>query len=65
MFSRIMSVLMCIISVFTAMFSQFVSETTVKIELKNELAKGNYESPYIVRPLEDITVNGVSINIKE
>ena len=62
MFSRIMSVLMCIISVFTAMFSQFVSETAVKLELKNELAKGNYESPYIVRPLEEITVNGVSID---
>ncbi len=49
---------MSIFSVFTGLFSQFSSE----IELKNELAEGNYESPYIVRPLEDITVNSVSID---
>ena len=49
---------MSIFSVFSGLFSQFFSE----IELKNELAKGNYESPCIVRPLEDITVNGVSID---
>lgn len=58
MLSRIISVIMCIVSVFTALFSSLFSE----IELKNELAKGNYESPYIVRPLEEITVNGVSID---
>ena len=57
MASRIISVIMCIVSVFTALVSQLFSET----ELKNELAKGNYESPYIVRPLDDITVNGVSV----
>ncbi len=48
---------MSFVSVFTAPFSQIFSE----IELKTELAKGNYESPYIVRPLEEITVNGVSV----
>lgn len=58
MMSRIISVLMCIVSVFNGMFAQFVSE----IELKNELKKGNYESPYIVRPLDEITVNGVPID---
>ncbi len=58
MFSRIIAVIMCIVSVFTAPFSQIFSGT----ELKNELAKGNYESPYIVRPLNGITVNGVSVD---
>ncbi len=58
MFSRIIAVIMCVLSVFSAPFSQFFSE----IELKNELSKGNYESPYIVRPLDRITVNGVSID---
>ncbi len=48
---------MSVISAFSAPFSQLFSE----IELKNELAKGNYESPYIVRELDGITVNGVSI----
>ncbi|MBR5496569.1 MAG: hypothetical protein IKV76_01130 [Clostridia bacterium] len=33
-----------------------------ELKLKSELAKGNYESPYIVRPLETITVNGVSVD---
>ena len=42
---------------FTAPFSQLFSE----IELKVELSKGNYESPYIVRPLDGITVNGISV----
>lgn len=32
-----------------------------ELKLKSELAKGNYESPYIVRPLEGITVNGISV----
>ncbi len=49
---------MCIVSFFTAPFSQLFSE----IDLKSELAKGNYESPYIVRPLDGITVNGVSVD---
>lgn len=48
---------MCIVSFFITPFSQISS----KIELKNELEKGNYESPYIVRNLNDITVNGVSV----
>ncbi len=58
MFSRIIAVIMCVVSVLTAPFSQFFSE----MELKIELAEGNYESPYIVRPLESITVNGVSVD---
>lgn len=58
MFSRIFAMIMCVVSVFTSAFSQFSSET----ELKNELAKGNYESPYIVRPLDGITVNGISVD---
>ncbi len=58
MFSRIIAVIMCIVSFFTAPFSQTFSKWELKIELK----KGSYESPYIVRPLEDITVNGVSVD---
>lgn len=58
MSSRIVAVLMSIISVFSGLFAQVSAE----IELKSELAKGNYESPYIVRPLDDITVNGVSVD---
>ena len=57
MFSRITTVIMCIVSFFTAPFSQLFSGA----ELKNELKKGNYESPYIVRELSDVTVNGVSV----
>ncbi len=57
MFSRIVAVIMCIVSAFAAPFSQLFSG----FELKSELAKGNYESPYIVRPLSGITVNGVSV----
>lgn len=57
MFSRIIAVIMCVVSAFIAPFSQIFSET----ELKSELAKGNYESPYIARPLDGITVNGVSV----
>lgn len=48
---------MCVVSVFTVPFSQLFSE----FELKKELAKGSYESPYIVRPLDEITVNGVPV----
>jgi len=58
MFSQIIAIIMCIVSVFTASFSQLFSKT----ELKLELAKGNYESPYIARPLDGITVNGVSVD---
>ncbi|MEE0981416.1 MAG: hypothetical protein U0K91_07005 [Acutalibacteraceae bacterium] len=58
MFSRIVAMLMCVVSFFTAPFSQTFS----KWELKTELRKGSYESPYIVRTLEDITVNGVSVD---
>ncbi len=57
MFSKVIAVIMSVISVFTAPFSQIFSE----IELKIELAKGNYESPYIVRPLDGITVNGTPV----
>ena len=49
---------MCIVSAFTAPFSQLLS----KAELKTELAKGCYESPYFVRPLNEITVNGVAVD---
>ena len=57
MFSRIIAALMCVVSFFTAPFSQAFS----KAELKSELKEGSYESPYIVRPLENITVNGISV----
>lgn len=57
MFSQIIAFMISIISVFTAPFSQI----SYKTELKNELSKGNYESPYIVRPLDTITVNGTSV----
>ena len=58
MFSRIFAIIMCVVSFLTAPFSLLFSEA----ELKIELAKGNYESPYIVRPLDEITVNGISID---
>ena len=58
MVSRIIAIIMSIISVFTAPFSQLFSGT----ELKSEIKKGNYESPYIVRPLDGITVNGTSLD---
>ncbi len=58
MLSRIIAFIMCVVSVLTAPFYQI----SAKIELKNELEKGNYESPYIVRPLDEITVNGVSVD---
>ncbi len=57
MFSRIFAVIMCVISFFTTPFSLIGAKT----DLKKELAKGSFESPYIVRPLSDITVNGVSV----
>lgn len=58
MFTRIIAIIMSVFSAVSAPFSQLFSE----IELKSELAKGSYESPYIVRPLESITVNGVSLD---
>lgn len=57
MFSKIIAAIMSVFILLSASFSQLFSET----ELNNELSKGNYESPYIVRPLDEITVNGVSI----
>lgn len=57
MFSRIIAIILSIFSLFTAPLAQFFS----RLELKAELAEGNYESPYIIRPLEQVTVNGVSI----
>ncbi len=58
MFSQVTAVIMCIISFFTTPFSLMSAKT----ELKKNLAKGNFESPYIVRPLDEITVNGVSVD---
>ena len=58
MFSRIFAVIICIVSFLTAPFSQ-ISDS---IQLKYQLSEGNYESPYIVRPLSEITVNGISID---
>ena len=58
MFSRIITAIMCIVSFLTTPFTQISDKT----DLKKELAKGNYESPYIVRPLDEITVNDASID---
>lgn len=58
MLSRIAAFLISVISFLTAPFSQ----AFIKLELKDELKDGNYESPYIVRPLEEITVNGASVD---
>ena len=44
MFSRIIAFIMSVFAFLTAPFSQAITKT----ELKNELKKGNYESPYIV-----------------
>lgn len=57
MFSRLMAAFMCILSVITAPYYNIASE----IELKRALSEGNFESPYIVRHLPDVTVNGVSV----
>ncbi|MBQ4338033.1 MAG: hypothetical protein IJC37_01250 [Clostridia bacterium] len=57
MFSRIIAFIMCAVSAFTAPLLPLFSE----FELKKELAKGGYESPYIIRPLDEITVNGVAV----
>lgn len=58
MFTKIIAAIMSVFTFLTAPFSQLFS----RVELKSELAKGNYESPYIVRPLDEITVNGVSVD---
>ena len=58
MYSRIISIFMCIVTAFSTLSSQLIAE----LQFKSELAKGNYESPYIVRPLDEITVNGVSVD---
>lgn len=58
MFSKIIALMMTLISVFGAPFSLLFSEA----ELKAELSKGSYESPYIVRPLTEITVNGINVS---
>lgn len=57
MISRIIALLISLVSAFNLPFSQIFSKT----ELKSELAKGCYESPYVLRALEDITVNGISV----
>lgn len=57
MFSKILAIIMSAFSFISAPFSMLFSE----VELKSELAKGSYESPYIVRPLDSVTVNGVLI----
>ncbi len=58
MFTKIIAAIMSVFTLLTTPFSQLFS----RVELKSELTKGNYESPYIVRPLEGITVNGVSVD---
>lgn len=57
MLETFMAIIMTIVSVLPAPVQLFFSET----QLKYELSQGNYESPYIERQLDDITVNGVSI----
>ncbi len=57
MFSKIIAIFLCIINALPAPLAAVFSETALKIEL----SQGNYESPYIVRPLSDITVNDISI----
>ena len=58
MVAKIIAIIMCMASFLPAEFTLFFSE----MELKYELSQGNYESPYIVRPLTEITVNGISID---
>ncbi len=57
MFSEFIAIILCIVSCLPAPLAQIFSE----MELKYELSAECYESPYIIRPLEDITVNGVSV----
>ncbi len=58
MFQRIIAIILSIVSFLPAPFSVLFS----KMQLQYELSAGNYESPYIVRPLEEITVNGISVD---
>ncbi len=58
MISKIIAIIMSVVAVLPTPIQMFFSE----MELKYELSQGNYESPYIVRPLGDITVNGISID---
>ena len=61
MFTKIIAIIMSVFSALSAPFAQLFSEP----KLKSELAKGSYESPYIlrfiVRPLDEITVNGKAV----
>ncbi len=57
-FSRITAAIMFIFSVIVSPFAELFSEA----KLNTELAAGCYESPYIVRPLTDIRINGVSVD---
>ena len=58
MLARITAFFMCVVSLFTTQFSLLFSE----VELKQELKAGYFESPYIVRVLSEITVNGISVD---
>ena len=58
MFERIIAIILSALSVLFAPLTQTWDAT----ELKIQLAQGFYESPYIVRPLEDITINDISID---
>ena len=57
MISKIIAFFMSFITALSPLVTNLGSE----LKLKSELAKGGYESPYIVRQLEDVTVNGVSV----
>ncbi len=59
MVKRVIAVVLCVVLVSAALV---VALYYPELKLKNELAQGNYESPYIVRPLDEITVNGVSVD---
>lgn len=56
MIAKLIAIIMSIVSVFPGPLQMFFSE----MELKHELSQGNFESPYIVRPLTEITVNGIT-----
>ena len=58
MIAKLIAIIMCIVSVFPGPLPMLFSE----MELKYELSQGNYESPYIVRPLTEITVNGIDVD---
>ena len=59
MLKKVIAVVLCVALVSAA---SVIALYYPELKLKNELAKGNYESPYIVRPLDEITVNGVSVD---